>query len=154
MKHGKDKDKTQRWKNRRMKEVDQPQCIQTNIANTKQTVQAIWTLFGSLNPFKSHPRQLIASNTSTLGCLLPNATTEDGGFPRTYSSGMSSVIGWLIASAIVRVCGHYNVATRDQLTLHQDKRHSDSERSTRIEAHFVPMCCITAQAPAIRAPGL
>ena len=65
-------------------------------------MQAICTAGGSLSPFKCQPRTLIASPTSktfTFGCLLPKATTDAGGSPRTYSSGMVSVMAFAMVRA-------------------------------------------------------
>jgi len=64
-------------------------------------VHAICTADGPFIAFKYHPLRDMASPTSktfTLGCLEAKATTEAGGEPRIYSSGMEVVM----ALAIVR----------------------------------------------------
>ena len=58
-------------------------------------VHAMCTAAGPLNAFKCHPFFDIRSPTSytfTDASRAPNATTEAGGEPRTYNSGMDEVI--------------------------------------------------------------
>ena len=112
-------------------------------------MQAICTAGGSLSPFKCQPRTLIASPTSktfTFGCLLPNATNDAGGSPRTYSSGMVSVIAFAMVRAARTMERHesrYPLYFLSVLSIGNERK-----------MYLVPICCITAQVPAMRAPGL
>lgn len=64
-------------------------------STTRRTVHAICTAAGPFSAFKCHPRLDIRSPTSytfTDASREPNATTEAGGDPRTYSSGIDAAM--------------------------------------------------------------